>query len=64
MTFLVRNSQLDKLEAAWQACADARTPSEVSAAGDAYETAVASSRPDEFKEFQAKRAPRIKFRDE
>jgi len=61
---LVRNGQLDKLEAAWQACADAVTPSEVSAAGDAFEAAVAASRPDEFKEFQAKRAPHVKFRDE
>lgn len=62
--FLVRKSQLDKLEAALQTCADAVTPDEVRAAGDAYQAAVSSSRAEEFKQFQAKRAPHIRFRDD
>jgi len=61
--FLVRNSQLDKLEAAFRACAAAVTPDEVTAAADAYQDAVKDSRAEEVKAFQAKRAPHIRFRD-
>jgi predicted component of type VI protein secretion system len=60
----VRDSQLDLLEAAWRACAAAVTPAEVTAAADTYQAAVMSSRAEEVKEFQAKRAPHIRFRDE
>ena len=60
----VRKSQLDKLETVFRACAAAVTPSEVTAAADAYQAAIKSSRAEEVKAFQAKRAPHVKFRDE
>ena len=49
----VRDSQLDKLEAAFRACAAAETPSEVTAATDAFQDAVISSRAEEVKAFLA-----------
>lgn len=64
MGLFVRKSQLDRLEAALQACADAETVDEACAADHTYQAAIRSSRAEELKKFQNGRAKNVKFRDE